>query len=100
MARRNLDGCFFRLRIDATVHGCCRAPARRASARAFTRSAEAGSRPPAAPTFPPRRPNAATIERGGDLPKRLRAGGLGLANGRRNAVGECVGAGRVDRTCR
>ena len=43
------------------------------------------------PLAAPRRPNAATIERGGDLPKRLRPGGLGLANGRRNAVGEGVG---------
>ena len=44
------------------------------------------------PLSAPRRPNAATVQRRGDLPKRLRPGGLGLANGRRNAVGEGVGA--------
>ena len=49
------------------------------------------------PLSAPRRPNAATIERGCDLPKRLRPGSLGLANGRRDAIGECVGAGRVVR---
>ena len=37
------------------------------------------------------------VQRRSDLPKRLRPGGLGLANGRRDAVGECVGAGRVVR---
>jgi hypothetical protein len=47
------------------------------------------------PLAAPRRPNAATVQRRGDLPKRLGPGSLGLANGRRNAVGECVGAGRV-----
>ena len=49
------------------------------------------------PLSTPRRPNAATIERGGDLPKRLRPGSLGLPDGRRDAIGECVGAGRVVR---
>jgi hypothetical protein len=43
------------------------------------------------PLSAPRRPNAATVQRRGDLPKRLRPGGLGLANGGRNAAGECVG---------
>jgi len=38
------------------------------------------------PLSAPRRPNAATIERRGDLPKRLGPRGLCLANGRRNAV--------------
>ena len=33
------------------------------------------------PLAAPRRPNAATVQRRGDLPKRLRPGGLGLANG-------------------
>ena len=37
------------------------------------------------------------VERGGDLPKRFRPCGLGLANGGRNAVGEGVGASRVVR---
>ncbi|MFZ2103962.1 MAG: hypothetical protein WAV18_01045, partial [Roseiarcus sp.] len=45
--------------------------------------------------FPPRAVNAATVQRRGDLPKRLGPGGLGLANGRRNAVGEGVGSGHV-----
>ena len=49
------------------------------------------------PLSAPRRPNAATVQRRGDLPKRLRPGGLGLANGRCNTVGEGVGAGRVVR---
>ena len=66
------------------------------SARALTRSAEAHSRPPAAPTCP-RRPNAATLERGGDLAKRFRPGGLRLRNGRCDDIGEGVGAGRVVR---
>jgi hypothetical protein len=66
-------------------------------ARALTRSAEAHSPPPAAPTFRPCRPNAEPVERGGDLPKRLCPGGLGLPNGGRDAIGECVGAGRVVR---
>ena len=47
------------------------------------------------PLSAPRRPDAATVQRRGDLPKRLRPGGLGLANGGRNAVGEGVGAGRA-----
>jgi hypothetical protein len=41
------------------------------------------------PLAAPRRPNAATIDRGGDPPKRVRPGSF--ANGRRNAVGEGVG---------
>jgi len=52
------------------------------------------------PLSAPRRPNASTVQRRGDLPKRLRPGGLGLPNGRRNAVGEGVGAGRVVRGSR
>jgi len=68
------------------------APVRQASARALTRSAEAHSRPPAAPTWRPAASHAATVQRRGDLPKRLRPGGLGLANCGRNAVGEGVGA--------
>ena len=64
---------------------------------ALTRSAEARSPPLAAPAFRPAPSQCRNFERGGDLPKRLRPGGLGLANGRRDAVGECVGAGRVVR---
>ena len=33
----------------------------------------------------------------GDLPKRPGPGGLGLPNGRRDAIGECVSPGRVVR---
>ena len=38
------------------------------------------------------RSNPPAVQRRGDLPKGLRPGGLGLANGGRNAIGECVGA--------
>jgi hypothetical protein len=42
--------------------------------------------------LPPRAtPNAATVERRGDLPKRLGPGRLGVANGRRDAIVERVG---------
>ena len=78
-----------------------KAPRRRwrrsSSLCALTQSAGARSRPPAAPTRRPRRPNAATVQRRGDLSKRLRPGSLGLSDGRRDAIGECVRAGRVVR---
>jgi hypothetical protein len=46
------------------------------------------------PLSTPCRPNAATVQRRGDLPKRLRPGSLGLSDGSRDAIAECVGAGR------
>jgi len=46
------------------------------------------------PLSTPRRPNAATVQRRGDLPKRLRPGSLGLSDGSRDAIAECVGAGQ------
>jgi hypothetical protein len=49
------------------------------------------------PLSAPRRPNAATVQRRGDLPKRLRPGSLGLSDGGRDAIGECVSPGRVVR---
>jgi hypothetical protein len=45
------------------------------------------------PLSAPRRPNAATVQRCGDLPKRLRSGGLGAPNGSLDTIGEGVRAG-------
>jgi hypothetical protein len=49
------------------------------------------------PLAAPRRPNAATVQRRGDLPKRLRPGSLGLPDDRRDAIGEWVSPGNMVR---
>ena len=47
------------------------------------------------PPAPARRRNAPPVQGGGDLPKRLRAGGLSLGDDRRDSGGEGVSPGRA-----